>query len=153
MKRALLNVAIVVAILLFLAANYIATGERSMRGYQAPGDEVYAAALKAIEMRGHSVRAKSQETRPSEQWSPSLYRVDFQLRMIPFGGYGAKLHIHGRSYGDSEYSNVTVTPAGFPGDFLYAFAGGRQEIRRVFAQMDAEICATDKSKCPSKPPR
>lgn len=149
MRRALLKLALVAAIAVFLVANWVAMETKVVRGYQAPVDQVYASALQAIETQGHVVQNKS-----AYPFSPPpdpyfLYRVDFRIPMKPFGGYGAHMHISGRS----DHASVSVIPAAFPSNFPFAFGGGREEIRKIFARMDADLCASDKSRCPSKPPQ
>ncbi len=146
MKNFLVSLAVAAAILLFLAANFAASEARAIRPYPAPVDHIYAAALKAIELQGHVIRDKSVETDPAKRGARSSYIVEMRLRLRPLGAY-ARMGV----FGDQEHGTVVVFPHGFPNNFLYAFAGGPDEVRGIFTRLDVELCATDKVRCPPPP--
>ncbi len=145
----MVNILIVAAILGLLVANYLAIEARSTRGYAIPVEQVYAAAVKAVAMQGHSVRAQRVEHLVPPPNPQTRYYLDIQLHMKPFGSYGARMSV----FGGNDYATVSVIPGVFPRHFLFRYAGGQEEVRKVFVRMDEEICPVNRGRCPSKPPR
>ncbi len=144
MKNVLVSLAVAAALLLLLAANFTASESRAIRDYQAPVDQVYTAALKAIELQGHSVRDQTTESYATGRGPGSAYRMDLRLRVGPFGTYGARMAV----FGDKDHTTVVATPGGFPANFAYTFGNGHGEVKKIFGRLDAEMCATYKTRCP-----
>ncbi len=149
MRRGLANILIVAAIFGLLVANYLAIEARSTRGYAVRVDHVYAATVKAVAMQRHSVRAQRVEHLSPPPVPQTRYDLDSQLRMKPFGSYVALMSVTGAN----DSAIVTVLPGVFPRNFLFRYAGGQEEVRKVFVRLDEEICPMNRDRCPSKPPR
>ncbi len=145
--RVSVAVAIVVALLLAtLAANFIASEARPSRFYRAPAEEVYASAVRSLERQGHRPETQPEDVFTSsegQRHTTPLVKVHFRVK--PFGSYPAYVFV----MDSGEYSRVTAISGAFPSGILFAWAGGVGEVKKMFAAIDADLCDTDKSKCPA----
>jgi hypothetical protein len=98
------------------------------REFDAPANQVYAAALRSIQQQKHEVQSKDEKA----------YTVDFHVGMTAWSwGYNMRLVV---TPIDEKRSRVTVGVLRSGGK-VFSWGSGKKEVRKIFGGIDAELIA------------
>lgn len=98
------------------------------RKYDSPANQVYAAALKSIQVQKHEVQSKNE----------SIYTVDFHVGITAWSwGYNMRLIVTPAS---ENHSKVTIGVLRSDGK-VFSWGSGKKEVRKILAGIDAELAS------------
>jgi hypothetical protein len=124
--------AIAVVVLVAGACFAQETPEWAMRQYDAPADQVYAAALNSIQVQKHEVQAKNEK----------IYSVDFHVGITAWSwGYNMRLVVTPIAENRSKVTTGILRSGGK----VLSWGSGKKEVRKIYAGIDAELTSSKAS--------